>query len=153
MADAFQELLKAADHKAKRIDPHSTFCLASQHGFYDESPWTFTFRVPGGNGKGDRTLNLFYAAGEFTIDGLDAATAGVHDIELPLALNLTEAEDILRDAGIHGVITHIELSWPKVLEVDQPYYTFEVDDDLWFIGVNDGTLHRAPLSNAVAAGV
>lgn len=144
MKDAFAELVLHADRKAHHYVKEARFCAAAQQGYYESSPWSFTYRVPGGN-KADTTLNLFYAAGGFTAEHIDTPPKGVRDIAVPLPLGLDEAEKILRDGGIHGVITHIELSWPRFAGVNQPYYAFEVGDDIWFVGLKDRSLRKAPL--------
>jgi len=146
MADAFLERLQIADHKAKKHYPNARFFSATQDGFYEESPWTFTFLVPGDGGKPPTTLNLFWAAGEFTLDHSNANPAGAREIKLPISLGVEAAESVLRASGVHGVITHIELAWPNFENVTQPYYTFEVHPDVWFVGVNDRKMQKSPIA-------
>lgn len=141
MSDEFLRLIAEADLRVRKDFPQARFCTATRHGLYENSPWTFVFRV---NGKSIQTI---HSQGDFsTPEVLEHPPTAVRDIPLPLPLGLEQAELVLHNTNVHGVITHIELSWANYPGVDQPYYMFEMGgEEIWFVGVRDRKVQKSPL--------
>ena len=154
MPDEFLTLLADADKKVQKFHAGAMFCRAVRQGFYDNSPWTFTFRAPRGP-RPDATVNLIYALGDFDLPPhvVDEPPVGLRDMGIPVALGLDEATAILKQAGIHDVVTRTELSWQKYPGVTQPHYAFEAGDGLYFVGVKDRKVRRSPVEEGAPVGV
>jgi hypothetical protein len=97
---------------------------------HDVNKWGFVFRVEGGS----VTIKT-KSWGEFYPPEHHGIFVGDRIIPWPIKMDITEADEILKNYGYTGEYTAATLRWPLYPGLEQPFYIFSTPEGHFFVGV------------------
>jgi hypothetical protein len=149
----FLDMLDEAARIVRKHYPGARFMEADINYELFGSGWRFVFDVPATSLQEKDTHStaiLYNSLGHFQmpLQYLEAPWSGDQPIPLPLSLDLSEAEELARQAGYGGLVTSVCLRWVLFPGVREPHYILTIPDRnlLVFVGVNSREVRTTPLA-------
>lgn len=148
MADLQRTFLSILDEANVNVQKEFTgaqFYEADNNQSRPGTPWRFVFNVPAANSQEMNStafINYFPDLGIFgPIQHIDQPWLDNRVVPLPIALDLSEAKELVRKAGYTGDITVINLRWALYPGVNEPSYIFTMTTNVHvFVGVYTKTV-------------
>jgi len=105
----------------------------------DVNEWRFVFRA----GDGGTAIIKNVSWGEFgPIEYIDQPWVEDVVIPWPIEMDITKADELLKQAGFTGTYGAVTLRWPLGPQKGEPYYIFGLTTGQYvFVGVYSGTVH------------
>lgn len=110
----------------------------------DVNSWRFVFRA----GDGGTAIIRSTVWGEFgPIQYIPEPWLEDRVIPWPIDMEITKADDLLKQAGYTQPYSSVTLRWPLYPGMNQPFYIFQVEGvGFVFVGIYDGSVHREAAS-------
>jgi hypothetical protein len=106
----------------------------------DVNSWRFVFRAGGGG----TAIIKSTVWGEFgPIQYIAEPWLEDRVIPWPIEMDITQADNLLKQAGYTGPYSSVTLRWPLYPGMNQPFYIFQMENEGFvFVGVYDGSVNR-----------
>jgi hypothetical protein len=110
----------------------------------DVNSWRFVFRA----GDGGTAIIKSTVWGEFgPIQYIPEPWLEDRVIPWPIDMEITQADDLLKQAGYTQPYSSVTLRWPLYPGMNQPFYIFQVEGvGFVFVGIYDRSVHREAAS-------
>ncbi len=148
-ANTFLAMLMEANAIVGKAHRGAQFYEADLNIAMAGSPWRFVFNVPGAPGKINGTAILSNYMGKFQLPPKFIDEPWVEDriIPLPVRLDLSEAQNLAKQAGYGGHIAYITLRFALYPGVNEPSYVFGIPSQRVhvFVGVNSRKVSTQPM--------